>query len=181
MFCAQRVRLFNKTFHSNKNFKWIVQTKRIQQLLFRSGRNGNDRTPSRARINEMEKFYCFTNAKNVSSPILPLAREARERSSSVPHDMLHLRIITPMLATQRETLLRHVFVRPRQNERRNRERGERDGMRFPQTTSRAWKFACKHGSCTHFVMTYCLTIHRFVWHLAFYVPYSPTGERRLIS
>lgn len=74
----------------------------------------------------MKKFYYFINAKNISSLILPLTREARApTSSSVPDDVLHPRIITPMLATQRETLLRHVFVRPRQNERRDKEREER--------------------------------------------------------
>lgn len=121
------------------------------------------RTP-RARINGMKKFYCFINARNVSSPFsLSREREARApRSSSVPHDACYTRVITPMLATQRETLLRHVFVRPRQNEERHN--GERDGARFPQATSRAWKFACKNRSYTHFVMMYCLTIHRFVRH-----------------
>jgi len=68
----------------------------------------------------MKKFYYFINAKNVSSHILSLAREARAPTSSShePHDVLHPRIITLMLATQREILLRHVFVRPRQNEKR---------------------------------------------------------------
>lgn len=79
----------------------------------------------------MKKFYYFINMKNISSLILPLTREARApTSSSVPDDVLHPRIITPMLATQRETLLRHVFVRPRQNERREREERSATGRDF---------------------------------------------------
>ena len=136
----------------------------------------------------MKKFYCFINRKNVSTYIFSLAKEARApTSSSVLHNVLHPSIITLMLATQHETLLRHVFVRQRQNEKRKRENEgeerererEREERRDEISTLRAWKFACKNGSYTHFVMTYCLTIHRFVQHHILRASF--TVERRLIN
>lgn len=93
-------------------------------------------------------------------------RSIRERNSRARMlECATRRTITPaynyiaMLATHREILLRHVFVRPRQNQGERKREEKRNGAHddfYRSARVCARRFACKNGSYACFVMVILL-------------------------